>query len=441
MAAQVAATPAGRLTEVYTTPADRQAAYKLLEKGHVLPQALVASAAEAAWERARQRDETCVLVAVDGSTLTLPSAQAGDGKGYGPVGTRAQRAVGVEALSAVALSSRGGVPLGVVGQVLWTRPQSPSGLSESARRARPLEEKETRYWVQVLQEATDSWRQSPLRARPWFQLDAGADAREVLEWAAWTQEAYVTVRSAQNRCLEFPREALLKTTVETLTPGGLMHVTVPGSAKRLRRKAQLELRFSPVVVSLRHPSSGQVVPVELFAVHAREVGSCPGHEEPIEWLLLTNRPVHAVKGARQVLRAYARRWRVEEVHRSWKSGCRVEDSGLGFEPFCLWATLLFCVAVRIERLKLLARDSPHLPASSEFSRHEIAALLLLKRKGPLYAQGYTPTLLEAITWVAELGGYTGKSSGGPPGATTLKRGLDRLTPAAETLRLQEELAK
>jgi hypothetical protein len=41
-----------------------------------------------------------------------------------------------------------------------------------------------------------------------------------------------------------------------------------------------------------------------------------------------------------------------------------------------------------------------------------------------------PTIAQATLWIAQLGGYTGKSSGGPPGSITIKRGLDRLRPAA-----------
>ncbi|HZI13682.1 MAG TPA: IS4 family transposase [Myxococcus sp.] len=439
MAAQAAARPGGKLTQVFSEPAERQAAYKLLEKGHVQQQALARAAAAAAWKRVR--GEKLALVAVDGCTLTLPAAQVGDGKGYGPVGTAGVKASGVEATNAVLVSLKGSVVQGVVGQALWARPQQPCKLTESAKRARPLEEKETRWWLQVLQSATEGWRASGVKTRPWYQLDAGADAREVLEWAAWVDGPYVTVRCAQNRRLEWPQDELLWPTLEGLESKGLMRLRVPASAKRQGRKALLQLRFSPVVVRLRNASSGQVLPVELFAVHALEAGTCPKGEEPIEWMLLTNRPVHGLKGARQVLRAYACRWRVEEVHRTWKSGCRVEDSGLHYEPFSAWATLLFCVAVRIERLKRLARQAPELPASSEFTPEELAALLLLKRKSHLYPKGGSPTLADAVLWVAELGGYTGKSSGGPPGSITLKRGLDRLAPAAEVLRFQAELKK
>lgn len=439
MAAQAAAKPGGKLTQVFSEPAARQAAYKLLEKGHVQQQALVRAAAVGAWKRVQR--EKLVLVAVDNCTLTLPAAQVGDGKGYGPVGTAGVKAAGVEASNAVLVSLKGSVVQGVVGQALWVRPPQRCSLSESAKRARPLEQRETRWWLEVLQSVTEGWRESGVQTRPWYQLDAGADAREVLEWAAWADGPYVTVRCAQNRRLEWPREELLWPTLESLETQGWMRLRVVAGAKRQGRKALLQLRFSPVVVRLRHPSSGQVLPVELFAVHALEVGTCPKGEEPIEWMLLTSRPVRGLKGARLVLRAYTCRWRVEEVHRTWKSGCRVEDSGLKYEPFRAWATLLFCVAVRIERLKRLARQSPELPASSEFTPHELAALLLLKRKSHLYPKGSSPTLADAVLWVAELGGYTGKSSGGPPGSITLKRGLDRLAPAAEVLRFQAELKK
>jgi hypothetical protein len=41
-----------------------------------------------------------------------------------------------------------------------------------------------------------------------------------------------------------------------------------------------------------------------------------------------------------------------------------------------------------------------------------------------------PTIAQATLWLAELGGYTGKSSGGPPGSTTIGRGLQRVVDGA-----------
>jgi hypothetical protein len=47
----------------------------------------------------------------------------------------------------------------------------------------------------------------------------------------------------------------------------------------------------------------------------------------------------------------------------------------------------------------------------------------------------TPALGDIVHLVALLGGYTGKSSGGPPGPTVIGRGLEKVAVAAETLRM------
>ena len=45
----------------------------------------------------------------------------------------------------------------------------------------------------------------------------------------------------------------------------------------------------------------------------------------------------------------------------------------------------------------------------------------------------TPSIAEIVLWIAEFGGYTGKSSGGPPGGITIRRGLDLIAPVAVAL--------
>lgn len=161
-----------------------------------------------------------------------------------------------------------------------------------------------------------------------------------------------------------------------------------------------------------------------------------------DWLLLTNRPVSSVGEIRQVVLGYAQRWRIEDFHRTWKSGtCGVEENQLqSVEAVKKWATILAAVAVRVERLKLLSRREPERPATEEFSALELRALLLLRfgRSGKKkYADATVPTLGDATTWLAQIGGYTGKSSGGPPGSVVLARGLQELAVAVRTLEASE----
>ena len=101
-----------------------------------------------------------------------------------------------------------------------------------------------------------------------------------------------------------------------------------------------------------------------------------------------------------------------------------------------WAIIMAANASRIERLKWLARNEPDVRATREFSAWEIQAAIVLRRRYKAKNQPdptSTPSIAEIVLWISEFGGYTGKSSGGPPGATTIRRGLDLIAPVAIAL--------
>jgi hypothetical protein len=76
---------------------------------------------------------------------------------------------------------------------------------------------------------------------------------------------------------------------------------------------------------------------------------------------------------------------------------------------------------------------PDAPATDAFSDSEIHAIIILKRRSGRTIPDDVPTMAQATIWLAELGGYTGKSSGGPPGTVTLARGLLRVRAAADAI--------
>jgi hypothetical protein len=438
MATRAALDPSGKVAEVFTDDAERQGAYDFLESGHIGVAAILsAMCGRAASECAR---EERVLVAVDGSSLTL--VDRGDTKDFGAIGDYAHGARGIKVISALAVTESG-VPLGLLSQVFWTRPTTPPKKTKK-RRARKVEDKETQHWIESIVAAAHELGRNAAGTRAWFQLDREGDSTPLLLSLAGTGHDY-TVRGRWDRAIDDDLGYLRRKLAYSPTKGEYQLV-VPAGPKRTARTAAMVVSAVKVTVKLKDPSTKAPTTLELTAVLAREIGTVPKGDKRIEWLLLTNVEVQNFDDAIRVVEAYAKRWRIEEFHKTWKSGaCRVEHAQLHSTQAVLrWATILAAVAVRIERLKYLSRVDPVLPASVELTPTEIQALILLKRKRKKRNElipDTMPTIALAMRWIADLGGYTGKSSGGPPGTIVLARGLERLAYAVEGFELARRLAR
>jgi hypothetical protein len=440
MAARVAERPAGKVTEAFPTSAEQQGAYGLLENELVRVESLIDAAASACARRCA--DEPVVFVPVDGTSVAL--ADPYGRKGFGRVGTYSAGARGLKAISAIATTAAG-TPLGLCAQSLWMRSaKRPHVRERRARAMRRIEDKETQYYLDVVCATAARFEKHAPKTCCWFQLDREGDAWPILQTLAALSPHLFTVRAAWNRRVRRARKVgYLRRSIAQQPVLGQIELDVPAGPGRTARCAHLSVRIGRVVLDLHDRRTRQRFPLEVYVVWAHEVRTTPRGEPPIDWLLLTNRPVATLADAQLVLDGYALRWRIEEVHKTWKSGaCCVEDAQLHTEAAAAkWATLLFTVAVRAERLKHLARNEPDKPASVELSPHEIRALLLLKRKEKKRTETIPqtmPTIGQAVRWMADLGGYTGKSSGGPPGTVTIGRGLERVVVGAEVLKVLGE---
>ena len=384
----------------------------------------------------RSAEQPFVYVAVDGTSVTVVDK---DGKlDFGRIGADKQRARGLKVIDALAVDPQG-VPVGLLGLTWWARSEQRSPPRDSAERgSRRLEEKETRYWVQTVEAAAAALDEQGARA--WFQIDREADGRDVLLALARTQHWW-TVRSNADRSIELEdgdRE-LLRAQLSRQPVAGTYEVEVVAQPnKRKPRRASMTVRVAQVTLRLRDKSTDRLTRLAVTAVWALENGTTPDGEDPLDWLLYTGYPVLGIEDARKVILGYAMRWRVEEFHRTWKSGeTDVESTQLeSAHAVMIWATILATVAVRIERLKRLARQHPDLPATVDFSIHEIKALMML-HFGAKRPKGL-PSIGQAVAWLAELGGYASKySKKKKPGAVVLGRGLRTLRPAARLLEIQQ----
>ncbi len=424
MAAMTADHPRGKITQVFQTDAERQGAYGFLEDPRISASVIAQQTHSSCAHRCQ--GEGFVFVPADKTALVINDEL--NRKGTGPLSSSASKTRGFEVVSAIAVRSDG-TPLGLCGQVLWAR--GPKRVSQT-RKQRPLAKKETRFFFEVIEQSDQAFHLSGGACRPWYQIDGEGDIGTLL-WEAVRDERLLTIRASQDRRVTDGQGVLLWPALQGQPPRGWYDLDVQAGPNRKARRAAMSLRFRPVEMDL-YDRNDQKHHVVLWALLVQEEGTTPPGEEPLQWLLLTTYPIVDVQDACLVVYGYSQRWRVEDFHRAWKNGaCHIEDTELE-SPSAIfkWAILMAAVAMRILRLTYLARTEPNSPATQELQQREVDALIGLRQPSE-YQLGQVPPIGVAVRWLADLGGYTGKSSGGPPGPTVIARGLQQVRTAVQLL--------
>ena len=419
VAAGVAARPAGRVTAVFAPGRDRDVAYAWLENPRVTPRALRRAQYAATWQRAR--DLPFVWVAADATDVEVTDRAACKGTGrLGAVGDHR----GFVVTSALALAPDGAV-LGLVAQDWQARAEGPVG----DRHQRPFHAKESYAWVRV-ERTADAWAATHAPGVDlWWVADRGGDI------AAWLHDLRArtrlfTVRACHDRRVVDRDAVRVRAQLAAQPVAGRYDVALrtPGAA----RVATVSVRYAAVTLQLHHRLAGRTFAVALWAVWVHE--DAPPGCEPLDWLLFTSYPVADFGDACLVIRGYQLRWRGEEFHFAWKSGvCDVETTQLrSAAAIQKWGGILASVATRALQLRDAARQTPTVAATTCFTPAEIEAALVLRQPRDAAPVAAVP-LGRMVRWVAELGGYTGRSSGGPPGTVTIARGLEQVQTAAKAL--------
>lgn len=428
--AQLMQAPNGCLNQSMSSSALLQGAYGLVESSRFKASAIGQAAGLACARRAA--DLPYVLVPVDATSLTFPGWVYREG--LGSVGNHRYGRQGMHVMHAIGLTPMG-TPLGLLAQRYWTRPFEPP---EEHRQKRALKEKETRHWLDVVEDVRAAFETAEMAVRRWFQCDRAADFREMLEYASQSDD-WLTVRASHDRKVQAPLEGRLWQVLSRQPCMGHMYVDVPLSRRRRARRARLSVRMTTMTIVVKNRWTKTRWTVELGAVLVREVHTTPRGEEPLEWLLWTNHPVKTKRDAVRVVNGYAQRWKIEPFHRIWKTDVGVEEAqlqtGAALEK---WSYMTAVVAARIQRLVHLARNEPDRPASDELDEHEVRAIVMLL-KPKEYDPKTLPTMRQVVRWLAEYGGYAHLySTTRHPGPTVVARGLERIQSAAALLRQLDE---
>lgn len=366
LAEQVACDPSGNTPKQTQTWANCKAAYRLMNN----PQVTFAAITKPHYEQTRtQIKGTCLLM---NDTTELDFGYNSVAEGLGPVGNGSR---GFSLHSALVVRPDGEV-IGLAGQPIRYRKNAPKNESRSDRLKR---DRESLLWGQVVDQVGP-----PSEGSQWIDVcDRGADNFEVYckmllsqhDWVVRARELHRTVMF-ENKAMSLSDvlEQLSATEGYTLTYRSKTHGT---------RDAQMRVRYAPITMTaprLKSPwlKKQGIEKIEMHVVEAVEINP-PKGVKPLRWVLLTSLPVTNFDDAWVVIEHYEKRWIVEEYHKAYKTGCRVEERQYRTsDRLEAIAGLLAIAAVRLLQLRSAAKKTPDRPAKQIIPPIWITALKALR---------------------------------------------------------------
>ena len=231
----------------------------------------------------------------------------------------------------LAVDGETGYPIGILDQQRWIR-------VPKAEREKVAEEsvalKESARWQNAAMRSTEvlAGGDAPFAGRIVSVADREADIYSLLRWHNEAHVGFV-IRSKHNRAQADAAGLRIWDSLDSFRFLGTREITIPQRggqgvsinqkerAPRPKRTAQTEL-WACSQISIGDPKA-EGKPIVVNAVLVSE-SNPPDGEEPLQWRLLTDQPVETPQDVFRVVRYYEQRWTIEEFHKTWKTGCRVE---------------------------------------------------------------------------------------------------------------------
>jgi hypothetical protein len=443
VAAGVATRPQGKLPRSFQKPCELEAAYRLLETPDATHEAVIAPHITRVREESRRAGD--YLWVADTTELDFSSHPAaedlgliGDGGGRGMF-VHSNLVLRIEGWNTeeepqVTLSGLGA-------QRCWVRTEHPSAAHE--KKARRLgRSRESERWAAAVEQVGPP----PAETRYTLMADREADIWETLGRCQDNRWDFI-VRANQPRALADQEGSVFDAVAAAPVvarfnlnlrsrPQRVTRDKKTGRVKRVRKAhggRTVELEVRTCTVRLRAPwrPGGSAEPRTVNIVEAKEVNAAAG-DDPIHWVLLTSWPCRTAQEAMRIVKAYTRRWLIEEYHKALKTGARIEESQLRTaQRIQALLGIVAVVAVRLLNRKLLAATR----ANECVDVQEVgqATLTILEAKFGRPQDGWTNR--NVLRCIARLGGFIGRKSDGEPGWITIWRGWQLLLPMVEGFNL------
>lgn len=409
--------PGGTLPDKLGSPADLRGFYRLCDCEQVTHETVIAAAREHTLQQIALCQEPVLLVhdatELDYSSLTSLADELGQiGESHGR---------GFICQNILAVNAETGDVLGLMDQILHRRDDVPE--NETLTELRERDTRESLLWVRGTQHL-------PADAKLIDVSDQGSDTFEFLEHELRSGRRFVVrahkVRKVYGGHQPQGPQRYLKEYAHSLAELGRFTMDVqPQPDRKIRKQAEFVVRGGPVLIRPPHAKHGHHgnQPLAMYVVLVSELNP-PKGQKAIEWMLLTNEPVHTFEDAWRVISWYERRWIVEEYHKAKKTACQIEDM-----QFTTVARLKPAIALLsvVATTLLNLRDASRRPDATTRRATTIVApdyvdVLSLWR----YKEIRDLSVHEFFYALARLGGHQNRKSDHRPGWLVLWRGWTKL---------------
>jgi hypothetical protein len=419
-AARQASDPAGSTSRACKgDPAAHQGAYKLLRNENVRPEDIEDGAFDAVAEHAAEYETVLAIQDSTGASFKHPIANtlaSGEGNPTGCV-----------VHSTLLVNAEDAAVIGVVDQERWIREAKQADEKPSKRSYR---EKESFKWEAAQERVRHRIADM---SRVISVCDREADIFDYLKYMKDKKLRFVQ-RASSDRSLETTSGRLWET-VENSPELGQRLVVIQqrggqlgGKGQQARwprrgREASATIRSAAVVLKPPRDRRGEE-PIKVNAVLVREENP-PAGESALEWMLLTTEPASTFAEATRVVEHYEKRWLIEEFHKAWKSGCRMEHRPLQ-SPGTLERMMVITTPIAVRLLQLRSTAESCDEANSEVALEADEWQCLWSTTQHKAPPKKAPSARWAFETIARLGGWQDTKRTGRVGWPTLWRGWDIL---------------
>lgn len=415
--AAVGRRPGKSLPKTLVSTAALEATYRFMSNQSVTPERILAPHIAATCARA---EDAGFVLAIQDTTECEFAGESRQGLGRLSEGRR-----GFHAHVCLAATVDDGRPLGLLGSHCWMRrDEVPGSKKRATYEYRMRKVKESDRWIAMAERVESMTRE---RARVIHVMDREADfyrleARLVDLGAEFViRGSHLERKLADGRRLEDATSDVGICLEREVVVSKRLRTVDKTHQKRVARMATLAAGATTIRVKRSWAIRVENGPeFDLNVVHVWEP-SPPAGQSAVEWTLLTTLPTTTAEQIAFVIDVYRRRWLVEELFKSLKTGCQFEKVQLETGAALVNAfAVTLPVAVCLLALRDVARTSPQARARDVLTALQIKILAVHEhtRALPLL------TARDAMLAVARLGGHI--KNNGDPGWLVLGRGYEDL---------------